>query len=802
MKRSTKHFRSYVIFLFIIMFEWMGGMFTINARETLVVGYVRSKSDKLPIPSANIYFEGTTIGVQSDEEGFFVLRNAGSEDKVVFSSLGYKSQIVTIKVGEPMSVNVELREDIRVLQELFVVPGVNPATLFMKKVREAAAHNDIHNSLQPFFTEDEELVLMPVGNESMRRRFEKWSTGLLSTSDSTVFLPLYIANEKYLQQGRRVRQQIEKTAYASPENLMILMERLAGSMKTDINFYNNNLLIFNRNIVSPLSTAGNSFYMYYLVDSTSTFHGKEYLLRFRSKNQKNLAFNGEMRIDSATYALRSLTAQLPRSANLNYINEFSVHQEFCWSGAFWYPSTTELKVGMRQAVQVDSARFAPELFFLRRLRTVPDSTFILPVDDFAGSEFQKEELEYKLAELNEMPLMKTARWIADIVITGYAQAGKIDVGKIYQLARFTEQEGLRLNVPLRTNELLSPNATLGGYWGYGLGSKAHYFSVNTGYKLPIDRKTILRAGFTNDLRLSNFDYNEFMVKENPLLSGDVDIANTLFSLTSMNQLNRRREWLLSLSHDWSKDVESGLHFRSHRYYGNEQLPFISDSRSDISYVHRSLTMVTRFSSRERRYEDHLDRIYVQNERPVVYLIAEVGTTNPFDIQSNYIKVRMNYKHKVLFPSGQWMYSVDAGWLLGDVPYNLFFNHGSGSAILHRRLHFNLMNYMEYTTDHYVSTHHEWMFNGILFNAIPGIRNFNLRELVTFKGIYGGLSNDRKAIYQLPVKMRAMEKPYIELGVGITNIFKIGSIQSVWRVTERHVPGVKPWGLIAGVRFNF
>jgi hypothetical protein len=787
----------FCVFLFLFTF-----LNLTHAGETVVVGYVRSKIDKSPIPGVNVYLDGTQVGTQTDEEGFYVLRHTGNENKVVFSSIGYTTRVVTIRAGEAVSITVELREDIRALQELLVFPGVNPATLLMKKVREAAAANDIHNVDQPLLSEEEELVMMPVGRESSRRRFDRWTAGLVSEKDSSEFLPLYMSSVKSHHQGRNIRHILNKSASASPENLMILMEKLTGSLRTEVNFYNNNLVMFGKNIISPLSSAGNSFYRYFLVDSIVSSTGKQYFVRFWSKNPKNLAFNGEMYIDSASLALTAITVHLPRQANLNYINALSIEQQFVEKGRLWVPFSARLKMGMSYAVPLDSNSVVPEIYFYKQISTVLSDSVLTMQQGFAGSSFQKEELEYKLAELNDLSIMKTARWVADIVITGYAQLGKLDLGKVYQLARLTEQEGLRISVPFRTNELLSPYFTVGGYWGYAMGSEKHYFSAYTGLKLPFKHKTVLRFGFTDDLRRTDYEYNDYMVKENALLSGDMDIANTLISFTSANQLNRRTEWNASLTRDWNDNVESGFYFRSNRYFSNSKLPFISNNSIDPDYLHQSLTFVTRFSSGERTYEDHLDRIYIQNERPVLYVIAEAGLTRPINETLSYARLMLKYKQKVLFSTGQWMYSVDAGWLFGDVPYNLYFNQGSGKAVLHRRLHFNLMGYMEYSYDKYISTHHELQFNGVLFNSIPVLKNFNWRELLTFKAIYGGMDSRRREVYSLPETLSVSQKPYFEIGAGITNIFKVASLQSVWRLTDRAKSGVSPWGIVGGIRFNF
>jgi hypothetical protein len=44
-------------------------------------------------------------------------------------------------------------------------------------------------------------------------------------------------------------------------------------------------------------------------------------------------------------------------------------------------------------------------------------------------------------------------------------------------------------------------------------------------------------------------------------------------------------------------------------------------------------------------------------------------------------------------------------------------------------------------------------------------------------------------------------PYLELSAGIENIFKIGRVDLVWRVTH-NIPGVSPLGVRARWSLNF
>ncbi len=773
---------------YIILLVWLCSFSLGLAQETVVVGTVRSKTDKTPIQSVNIYLKNTQIGVVTDEDGFYVLKHTGSENTLVFSCIGYKTQEFRIKPGETAGLYVEMREDINLLQDLFVLPGANPALDLMQRVRENRIKNDIYNHPVTLSNEEQQVVLLS------RNR---------NRNDSTTLLPLYLSTASYLKSGNTPPVSLRKEAKASPENAAILLEKLLGEFTTDLNFYHNTIVLFGKHFISPLANVANSYYRFFLIDSIQSDAGKQYYLRYRTKNNKNLAFNGELWIDSATYALTRITAELPARSNINYIRNLKLSNQYQKENhGYWFPKEEALSLNMTYQLLADSANLSPEIYIEKRTYAAVKDTLIVAQPDFAGTPFSKEELEMKLAEMNDLPLMKTAKWIADGVITGYVQAGKIDIGKVYQLARLTDIEGMRFSLPLRTNELLWKNFTIGGYWGYGFRNKKHQFSAYAAWKLPLKNKTVISAGYTDDLRRIDYDYNDFLLRENPLLSGDEDIANTYFGLRSSDKINPRKEFYASLSHDWNPGIESKFFYRNHQYTGNEALPFQLNGIEAGAMHHQSVSLTTRFSRNERTYEDHLDRIHIHNYHPVVYVTLEGGEATIHRHSYPYGKVNAKLNHRLLFSIGEWNYNLDAGWIWGAVPYNLLWMPQGSETLLFKRYHYNLMNYMEYAYDKYIAMHHEWVFNGILFNQIPVIRQLNLRELVSFKCLYGSLSDKHAAILDFPAETGKLHKPYMEVGVGFTNIFRIFSLQSVWRLTDTEQLNARSWSIITGIRFNF
>ncbi len=789
--------------LVILLFLLISGF--VKSEETLVIGNVRNKADKSPIQSVNIYFKDSNIGTVSDEDGFYVIKHTGQESTLVFSCMGYKTREFKIKPGETTGLYVEMREDMNLLQELFVMPGKNPALDLMERVRKAKYKNDVYNAPFSFYIENQQVILLS-GEKSKHRTlryFDSHLQDLDSAREARISFPLYLSDEQLIKTGNATPKTIQKTSKASPEKFDLMFEQLTGGLAGDLNFYHNTVILFGKHFISPLANASGAYYRFFLIDSINAGTGKQYYLRYRSRNNKNLAFNGELWIDSATCAMTKIVAELPRSANLNYIENLKLSGDYQQDdNGFWVPENTTVSLNMTYQLLADSANLSPEIYIEKR-ELVSIHEGLTDTDaDFAGSSYTKEELEIKLAEMNDLPLMKTAGWIADGVLTGYVQAGKIDIGKLYQLARLSDIEGFRFSIPLRTNEHLWKNIEVGGYWGFGLRDKKHKYAVFASCRLPFRKKTVISGGYTDDLRRTNYDYYDFLLRENPLLSGDEDISNTLFSLRSSDRINPRKEWHFSLTHDWNNDIESKLILRRHQCFGNDALPFVKNDVIFSTMTYHSAALITRFSFDEKSFEDHLTRIYIPGNRPVIYFHTEAGKVNFNQSEYPYGKIGATINHRYRFDIGEWDYSIYAGATIGKLPYNLLYIPYGNKSFYFKRHGYNLINYMEFAMDKYISMHHEWMFNGILFNHIPLIRLLNLRELVSFKFLYGGTAELHKEILDFPVETGTLKYPYMEVGVGFTNILRIFSLQSVWRLSDTNKPDVRTWSILAGVRFNF
>lgn len=774
----------------------------ILAQETLLVGQVLDSKDLSPIPEVNIFFKNTDIGIKSNNEGYFVLRTNEKVNVVVFSCVGFKRKEIKLKQGQSFGMQVELVEENNMLQEVFVIPGSNPALALMKKIRVMKPINDLTRqagfSLQ---RKEQSLVLLSKIRQGLagKKIFEQISRGAISNVDSSLTIPLFMSESYYTDNGKTIKE-ISQNNFSTPENAQLVVRKLLGDINSNLNFYDNAVMIFGKNMISPLSNTGNVYYDFYLADSTLSHNRKNYEVHFRTKNEKNLAFNGKMFIDSGSYALTGIELALPRTANLNYLHNLKISQTFAAVDSNkWVVDQENTNLSLSYALLGDSLNPTPELFVKRSAQTINSDSMV--IGNFAQSTFTAEELDLKIQNLGETPIVKYAKWLADIIFTGYIPIGKFEIGKIQYLARITDVEGFRLTLPVYTSEKMWKNLRLGGSIGYGFGNQAIKYSGSAQVKIPGQQRRVLSLSYNNDYRSDNYKYNDYLLREEPLTSGDEDIASTLLSFCSAKYMSDRREFNFSYATDLNKNIETSVQLRSNTLMNSDLLPFVQRGIRYNSALQQSLTVLTRFSFNERVYDDFFQRIYITNYNPILYALVEGGRYEVGDKKGNYAKLSGMVRQRVNFNIGQWDYMLEGGFFLGDLPYQMLEMPSGNITNGYSMYGFSLMNLMEYRADKYITFHNEILLNGIILNQIPLIRRLNFRELFSLKMFYGTLSNTHNNVIEIPNYVHSTKVPYVELGVGFSNILRLFTLQSFWRITENDLPGTVKWGLKGSVRIS-
>ena len=128
------------------------GISTVQTQEKIITGIVSDASGRLP--GVSILIKGTSNGTQTDFDGKYSIKTSIG-DILVFTYLGYKG--VKRKVGKPSIINVILKEDSQMLEEIAVIgygssrkqsyTSSSYAVSSIKADKRKAYHNKISNAL-------------------------------------------------------------------------------------------------------------------------------------------------------------------------------------------------------------------------------------------------------------------------------------------------------------------------------------------------------------------------------------------------------------------------------------------------------------------------------------------------------------------------------------------------------------------------------------------------------------------------------------------------------------------------------
>ena len=151
-------------------------------------------------------------------------------------------------------------------------------------------------------------------------------------------------------------------------------------------------------------------------------------------------------------------------------------------------------------------------------------------------------------------------------------------------------------------------------------------------------------------------------------------------------------------------------------------------------------------------------------------------------------------------------TVEGGIVWDAVPFpELYFPPASQSLFLTPNT-FCLMKPMEFIMDRYVAVYATYYLKGWIFNRIPLWNRLNFREVISFSGIYGGITPknipgpESPGLYLFPEGCGRMGKvPYMEITAGIENILQFIRIDYVRRLS--YAKNLKGWDR-NGIRFTF
>ena len=416
--------------------------------------------------------------------------------------------------------------------------------------------------------------------------------------------------------------------------------------------------------------------------------------------------------------------------------------------------------------------------------------------------------------VKKVPAFKRTMDIMMLLISGYKDLGYFEIGPVNTFYSYNPIEGVRLRFGGRTTPKFSKKINFESYLAYGYTDKNYKYYLGTTYSLT--DKTIynfpvksIKLSIQDETKIPGQDL-QFVQEDNILLSikrGENNklLYNKTFKIEHLNEFDNHFSY--ALSYNYTRQSPGGnLFFNPVNYNSSvDNTPYIN-----ISEVSATL----RYAPHEQFYTGKLYRTPIANKYPIIQLQYTIGSKILHN-DYNYHNLRVSIS-KRFYPSVLGYTDViwEAGKIFGKVPYPLMTIHRANQTYSYQISSYNLMNFLEFVSDQYISLNIDHCFNGFIFNKVPLLKKLKLREVATFKALYGSVSdsnnpNKQTGLFKLPVDIDGNpttytleKKPYIEASVGVSNIFKFFRVDLVKRLSYLEHQNVSSIGIRARFKFDF
>ena len=853
--------------ILIALLQAVAGIFLSHAQSfTSASGIVKDSITGEPLPFVSVYFDGSTIGAMTDDNGTFTLQNNQGYTKLAAASLGYDTKFIDLKPGKKNdNLEVLLKPTAFEISEVVVKPKRekytrkdNPAVELIKKV--IAHKNDNRIEAKP---------------EYQTEVYEKLSLSLDNFNpnlDKNKFLKKFKFIKNYLDTSEfngkpiltvSVRENLSDFYYRkSPkaEKTIVRAKRMQGIDKTlddgggitsnleeifkSINIFDNNIPILLNRFVSPLSsTLATTYYHYYIMDTLDVGGDKCVDLAFVPANSESYGFTGRLYITlDGNYAVKKVLLNTPANINLNWVDKLRIEQEFkqmpdsTWvldqENTFvnFYVVKGTQQLYAHQLRNYDNYNFnvqnADSVFgLLGALHVLPEAT--AQPDTFwthnrpIPLKEKEDALKDLLGQLRKVPAFNAIIKTAEILITGYIPTAndkkvtKFDFGPMNTTFSANHLEGFRMRVGGMTTANLNPYWFASGYLAYGTNDRKIKYNLKLTHSFtkkeyhegenPVNNLSFIQE---YDVYTPGQDFL-FTSKDNIFVVWKVGEPVTKMQYIRKSVLQYEKEWLNGLT--W----KSWIMNQNNEAAGT--LQYIKRDESGNLYHIKDFTTSEigtqlRFAPGERAYNGRSGKESVFNlskDAPVFKLSHQLGIKGVLGGDYNYNHTEISAEKRIWLSSfGHIDAQVKAGKVWDKVPFPLLILPNTNQSITIQPEAFHMMNALEFVTDQYVSFNATYYLKGWILNRIPGIKWLRLREVLSFNMIYGGLTDKNNptltpGLFLLPDGTQPLgSTPYMECSVGLENIFKILRIDYYRRLTYLDHPDIKKGGIRIALRFTF
>ena len=630
---------------------------------------------------------------------------------------------------------------------------------------------------------------------------------------------------------------------------------------TDVDIYDNECRLLQYPFRSPIADNAISFYRYNLQDTIFIEQDKVVDVGFLPNNQQDFGFSGHLYIlldPDSTYQVRRVELSIPRRSDVNFVENMLIAQDFTeletgdriastndmlvelqlskWLGKFQVQRVTRLS-------NVSFDEIPRSLF-----KHIKGNTLREPDASMQDEAFWNEYRQVKLTSsedkmdsfLDRLTHIKGFKYVLfgfKALVENFVETGDslhpnyVDIGPVNTIISANHYDGLRFRASALTTANLSPHLFANGYVSYGTKTHNVYWKGQLTY--AFNKKAYLPREFPQH-NLSIYWWDDIISPFDKYVPTDKDNMFTAFHASTVDQYHHTRELHIDYTREFEDGIKVNAQFTSTRNHPVDALFYqrldgvgipsndpskwlagitTSEFKVGVSYEPN----VTYVNTKQRR-------VKVNHDAPILSLTYTKGIDGLFGGQYNYNLTEAGiYKRFWLGRFGKFDANVKAGIQWNKVPFPLLIHPAANASYIIEDNTFYLISNLEFLNDRYASLISEWDLNGWLFNRVPLLKKLKWRECVGVNVLWGQLTDRNNPstlnysdpdLFYFPGHFHAdgtyeqntvrmdERKPYVEVRVGIHNIFKLIEIDYVRRLTYINNPNTNRWGIRFKVRMTF
>ncbi len=833
---------------------------TLKVGAQQITGVVADDATGDSIPAVSIRYKGQDRSYVSNVDGTFAITRHNGR-YVTFSAVGYHPLRILISDNTPQQMRITLKADTKNLSGVTVKAKKgkyrrkeNPAVALMRRVIAAKKRTDIanhdfyqYNKYQKMTVAINDITAKDL--ESKRFTKSKW---MLNQVESCVYnnkmiLPLLV-DETLSKHIYRKDPHTEKTIIEGQKtegvNQFLQSGELIGTVMKDvfsnIDIYDDQIRLLQTRFTSPIGKDAIQFYRFYIVDTIKVDRDSCFHMQFMPNNQQDFGFRGELWIvKDSTLHVKRCHMQLPLKSGINFVQNMQIMQTYNrHDDGEWVLTQDDM------VAELSLLDFLTKGIIIRNTRMDGYSFEPLPKKMFKGKMIEVFEPDAKIRSntywqqnrlvpltrsearmpqfLSDMENSKNFKYVLfglKIFIENFIETGtkekpsKFDIGPVNTAITSNFVDGMRTRISGQTTANMNRHLFFKGYYAHGWDSHKNYYngeltySFNEKQYLPHEypRRTLMFA--------SSYDVCS---PSDKFLTTDKDNVFTSFKWTKVDKMMFYNRQQLAFEYEWYGGLKTSLKLKAEENEACGNLHFIplSMSSTDANGIKIRTTEASlqlRYAPGEKLINSKQRRVAINRETPIFALTHTFGVKGVLggDYNYNFTEATI-YKRFFLNSWGDLNVDARAGAQWNKVPYPLLIMPAVNLSYLAADGVFNLINNMEFLNDRYASLDIWWNMNGKIFNRIPLFKKLKWREYIGVKCLWGDLTSKNNPyleknqgdniLMHFPEGANVMDhnKPYVEAIIGVTNIFKILSVQYVRRLTYTDLPTAHK----QGVRFRF